>query len=90
MTEIAVQAISNQGVTYGDVFTYEAAVDLPAIQESEKSDIIVELFVLNPDTGVAGFHICNYRITHTGNQLVMLANPVVQEIMTTPGLVIDN
>ena len=51
LTRVAMQTQGITNVDYGDSFTYEAEIDLPAIQDAEKADLAIEVFALEPDSG---------------------------------------
>eukprot|EP00094_Tigriopus_californicus_P011496 TCALIF_11101-PA protein Name:"Protein of unknown function" AED:0.09 eAED:0.09 QI:0/0.77/0.73/0.95/0.48/0.58/46/1495/2737 len=69
MIEKASQTISSTEVNLGDSFTFEAVLDLPRISIENKSDLNIEIFSLDPEEGVAGFHICQAHVLFKGPQL---------------------
>ena len=53
LIEVGSQTISSFLVDKGDSFTFKFIIDLPAIPEQDKSDLNIEIFVLEPTTGEA-------------------------------------
>ena len=51
MIEVARQTATETTVNFGDSLTFRVEVDLPKIPEADKTDIVIELFGLKPDTG---------------------------------------
>ena len=49
----------------GNLFSYEVTVDLPHITEA--TDIKMEIFAIDPVTGLGGFFICDPRVTMVGD-----------------------
>ncbi|TRY70980.1 hypothetical protein TCAL_11101 [Tigriopus californicus] len=58
MTEIARQTLGEEEMNIGDSITFNMEIDFPGLAISEKTDLVIEIFGLKPDTGIAGFHIC--------------------------------
>jgi hypothetical protein len=51
MNEVASETVAADEADMGDSWTFELVIDLPKITLEDKSDIKVELFGLDPDTG---------------------------------------
>ena len=51
----------------GDTFTFTVTVDLPQI--SDATDIKMEIYGFDPNTGVGGFAICNTAAQDSGSQV---------------------
>lgn len=51
MNEVASETVAADEADMGDSWTFELVIDLPKISLEDKSDIKVELFGLDPDTG---------------------------------------
>ena len=46
----------------GDSITLKVSLDLPKIAMDNKSDLVFELFGMDPTNGVNGFHICQAHV----------------------------
>lgn len=57
LVEVASQTISSSMVDVGDSFTFEVVVDLPGIIVANKSDMVIEIFGLDADSGKIYFFI---------------------------------
>ena len=85
MVEVASQTISATEVDYGDSFTFEAEIDIPGILALNKSDLTVELFALDPDQGVSGFHICQAHVEFKGDNIQAIQTDPVYIDQAKPG-----
>ncbi len=51
MEEVASQMISKTEVDNGDSITFEFKIDLPSVAVEDRSDLNIEIFVMNPSVG---------------------------------------
>ena len=51
LTEVASQTIAADQAEFGDSWTFELVIDLPQLDNTDMTDIKIELFGLDPDYG---------------------------------------
>lgn len=81
MTEIASQSLGGGNADIGDSFTYNVAVDLPDLS-AEATDIKMEIFAIEPTTGIAGFSICQSTemVSNRGDQVTVSTGPIYKDV----------
>ena len=64
MVGTANQTAGTANMDFGESLTFQIRIDLPAIDEADASDLIVEVFALDPANGELSnnqHHLCNLR-----------------------------
>lgn len=51
MSEVARQTLGENEMNIGDSITFQMEIDFPGLAISEKTDLVIEIFGLKPDTG---------------------------------------
>ncbi len=62
LEEIASQTHGQHNMDVGDSYTFKGVIDLPAIKVEDKADVKIEIFVIDPEDGLTGFHICQAHV----------------------------
>ncbi len=82
MTELTARSPGGYfAMNKGDSYTFQMDVDLPGIQSVDRGKLAIEVFVLDPNNGLAGFHICDAVMSTPGGQIVAnQTDPIYSEV----------
>ena len=65
LEQVHKSSTSTEEADFGNVFTFEVTVDLPHITDA--TDIKMEIFAIEPISGIGGFFICDPRVKSAGD-----------------------
>ena len=65
LQQVHKSSTSTEEADFGNVFTFEVTVDLPHITDA--TDIKMEIFAIEPISGIGGFFICDPRVKSAGD-----------------------
>ena len=68
-TDTQITSLAHNDFNLGDSVTYRVEIDLPAVPTADQGNLAIEMFVLDINNGLAGFHICDTQIVSTGGQV---------------------
>ena len=69
LIELGSMTFGDYEVQIGDSYYFQFELDLPKLDAVEQGDITFEIFGLNRDVGLEGFHICDSHIFHLGDEV---------------------
>ena len=69
MMELGSASVGADALDIGDSFFMEYVIDFPMLDIVEKTPVEIEIFGVNGDSGVSGFHICDAHVTEVGSEI---------------------
>jgi len=74
LTEVASQGVDPSSVHTGDSFTFEFELDLPGVAAKDSSDLVVEVFAMQQNYEVGGFHVCQPHMDVRGENVASISD----------------